>query len=147
MIKEFKEAFGKKEFILRANLDKILEKLEFLKQDYEENEYVTVYYREFDDEQRNYLSEAEYLENIEKVISLVKKLDDTQLLKYISEFGKKKNGTFNRRSKIEIINCENSTFNGEYCGRWDFYSLQVRALNDLEIELDLYDTQYQMSGF
>ena len=66
-----------------------------MKEDFEPDTFVTTGYREFDDDKREYLPELEYLENVKEIELAVENLKSIDLSKYIVDFQKKKNGTFN----------------------------------------------------
>jgi len=142
-----KLTIGKNELSIDYDFSKILKALDELKEDYEEDEFVELGYREFDDLSRIYLTQSEYIENIDKVIAKVNKLQNVNMVDFISTFPKKKNGTFNRKSKIVVIDCDNSYFNGDYCGRWDYRSLKIIAIDDTHLECNLFDATMQESGF
>ena len=98
-----------------------------MKEDFEPDTFVTTGYRE-----------------IELAVENLKSID---LSKYIVDFQKKKNGTFNLTKKIALASCDNSEFDGSYCGKWTFYALEIRPLNDTNLAIRLVSTSYQENGF
>ena len=140
-------AIGKNNLSITYDLEQIITDLEGLKDEFEDNHYVSLGYREFDDTKRKYITREKYLKNIAIIVDKVEELKKEDMSQYINSFTKKKNGTFNKNKKIKIIDCHNSEFNGEYCGRWDYQALEVRTSSDTHLSLGLYRTSQQENGY
>lgn len=124
------------ELNILINKESIEQEILALKTNFEPEVYVSYGKSlEWDDKP---LSEEEYKNNIDKFLndfkSSVKNLDSI-----ISQFPKKKNGTFNRRAVIYLAECENCIGIHEWHNTWIYQTIKVYAIDDTTLKVSMYE--------
>lgn len=132
---EIKHIIGKKEFVLNADLEGMLETLNELKGSWQENYYTQAgtvdYYN---------VTEEDFLNDIADMENTIKDfINNPDKLKVIIEnMPKKKNGTFYGRSRRDIDSMEMvSTYHTDFTNSWHYYKLVVRVVSDLVCNMTL----------
>lgn len=132
---------SKKEFSISVFEDDIIAKIEELKSEYEENEFVTYGTSpEFLDNNFKYITAEEYTANVDKFLSAFKSyLNEDFLKSMIEQFPKKKNGSFNRKNVVELTSCNNCIVIHEWHNTWIYYVIKVSAFRDYALSMTLFE--------
>lgn len=134
MRKEFKHSIGKHDIKVIYDKDSILAKIMKEKEAYEENGYQRYYNVGYVD---GYLTQEEYCENLEKMISLLEKITtEESMTDFIVRAHKKKNGTLHKGRHIFRVGCDNTTYITEWHNTWIYNALNVSAIDDLTLEIN-----------
>lgn len=132
---------GKKEFGISASEESILSSIRYLKDEYEQDEFVRYGTSpEFGDEDFTYIGETEYNNNVDKFEEeAAKYLTEEAMQEIIKNWPRKKNGTFNRRKVKELVDCANCLVIHEWHNTWIYYLVKVVAIDDYHLKLELYE--------
>ena len=108
-----------------------------LKNKFEEGVYVSYgKSQEFGDPS---LTKDEYNKNVDEFLSDFKR-SITNIDSIISNFPKKKNGTFNRRNVKVLASCNNCIAIHEWHNMWIYQVVKVYAIDDTTLKVVLYET-------
>lgn len=125
-----------KELNLIINPETIEKSIIELKNKFEEGVYVSYgKSQEFGDAS---LTKDEYDKNVDDFLSDFKR-SITNIDSIISNFPKKKNGTFNRRNVRELASCNNCIAIHEWHNTWIYQVVKVYAIDDTTLKVVLYE--------
>lgn len=122
----------KKELTIVINKEEIEKQILALKDEWSEHKYV--HYGESQEWDDPYLTKEEYEKYVDTFLADFRKsvADPDDL---ITDFPKKKNGTFNRRNSKELASCGNCIAIHEWHNTWIYKVIKLRAADDTTLHV------------